>query len=49
MQGLTAEETAQKVDLTAYQRDFPQIRAPGAEVRGVRRLYEWMDEQASKK
>jgi cyclase len=47
-QGLSAEETAQKVDLTAHKADFPQIQGPGAEVRGVRRMYEWMDERAKK-
>jgi cyclase len=45
-QGLTAEQTAQKIDLTSHSVDFPQIKGPGAEVRGVRRLYEWMDERS---
>lgn len=45
-QGLTAEEAAQKVDLTTHKSDFPQIQGLGAEVRGVRRMYEWMDERA---
>ena len=45
-QGLSAEEAAQKVDLTSHNRDFPQIQGPGAEVRGVRRMYEWMDERS---
>ncbi len=44
-QGLSAEETAQKIDLTSHSGDFPQIKGPGAEVRGVRRFYEWMDER----
>ena len=44
--GLSAEEAAQKVDLTSHKRDFPQIQGPGAEVRGVRRMYEWMDEHS---
>ena len=44
-QGLSAEETAQKVDLTSHKTDFPQIQGPGAEIRGVRRMYEWMDER----
>jgi len=47
-QGLSAGESAQKVDLTSHKSDFPQIQAPGAEVRGVRRMYEWMDEKAKK-
>jgi glyoxylase-like metal-dependent hydrolase (beta-lactamase superfamily II) len=45
-QGLTAEQTAQKVDMTSHSGDFPQIKGPGAEIRGVRRMYEWMDEQS---
>lgn len=42
-QGLTAEQTAQKVDLTSHRKDFPQIQGPGVDVVGVRRMYEWMD------
>ena len=45
-QGLSAEQTAQKVDLTSHKGDFPQIQGPGAELRGIRRMYEWMDEHA---
>jgi cyclase len=45
-QGLSAEEAAQRVDLTSHKADFRQIQGPGAEVRGVRRMYEWMDERA---
>ena len=45
-QGLSAEQTAQKVDLTSHKSDFPQIQGPGADIRGVRRMYEWMDERA---
>jgi cyclase len=47
-QGLSAEEAAQKVDMTSHKADFPQIQGPGAEVRGVRRMYEWMDERAKR-
>jgi glyoxylase-like metal-dependent hydrolase (beta-lactamase superfamily II) len=47
-QGVTADEAAQKVDLTSHKADFPQITAPGAEVRGVRRMYQWMDESKKK-
>ena len=47
-QGLTADEAAQKVDLTSHKADFPQITGPGADVRGVRRMYQWMDERAKK-
>ena len=48
-QGLSADQTAQKVDLTSHKADFPQIQGPGADLRGVRRLYEWMDERAGGK
>jgi len=47
-QGLSAAETAQKVDLTSHKGDFPLIQGPGAELRGVRRMYEWMDEKAKR-
>ncbi len=42
-QGRTAEEAARLVDLTKYRDTFPQIQGPGADIRGVRRLYEWLD------
>jgi cyclase len=45
-QGLTPEQAAPKVDLTAHKGDFPQIQGTGAETRGVRRMYEWMDEKS---
>src|SRR5262245_39715872 len=47
-QGVTADAAAQRVDLTAYKSAFPQIQGRGAELRGVRRLYAWMDEQPKK-
>ena len=47
-QGLSADEAAQKVDLTSHKADFPQIQGPGADVRGVRRMYEWMDERRAR-
>ena len=43
-QGLTADQAAQKVDLRSHASAFPQITAVGADLRGVRRVYEWMDE-----
>ena len=45
-QGLSAEQTAQRVDLTSHKVEFPQIQGPGAELRGIRRMYEWMDGHA---
>src|SRR5438552_715177 len=44
-QGVPAETAARQVDLSAYKSSFPQIQGPGADLRGVRRLYEWMSEQ----
>jgi glyoxylase-like metal-dependent hydrolase (beta-lactamase superfamily II) len=45
-EGKTAEETARLVDLTKYRDTFPQIQGPGADIRGVRRFYAWVDEKA---
>jgi cyclase len=47
-QGLTADQAATRVDLTSHQKDFPQITGPGADIRGVRRIYAWMDERGKK-
>ena len=47
-QGMPADEAAQKVDLTSHKADFPQIAGPGADLRGVRRMYQWMDEREKK-
>ena len=44
-QGVPAEIAAQRVDFTAYKSSFPQIQGPGADIRAMRRLYEWMDEK----
>ena len=44
-QGVSPEVAAQRVDLTSHQKDFPEITGPGAEPRGIRRIYEWMDER----
>jgi cyclase len=43
-QGMTPEEAAKRVDLTSYKKDFPDIQGTGADLRGVRRIYQWMDE-----
>jgi len=45
-QGRSAEDTATQVNLTKYKETFPQIQGPGADLRGVRRLYEWLEERA---
>jgi cyclase len=44
-QGASPETAAQQVNLTAYKNWFPQIQGPGADLRGIRRLYQWMDEK----
>ncbi|HEY2846044.1 MAG TPA: MBL fold metallo-hydrolase [Bryobacteraceae bacterium] len=47
-QGATADQAALRVDLTSHSKDFPQITGPGADARGVRRIYAWMDERTRK-
>jgi len=44
-QGISAEDAAQRVDMTSHRGDFPSIQRPGADLRGVRRLYEWLNER----
>jgi glyoxylase-like metal-dependent hydrolase (beta-lactamase superfamily II) len=48
-QGLSAVDAAQKVDLSAYKSEFPSTARPGAELRSVRHIYEWLYEQEQKK
>ena len=43
--GVSAEDAAQRVDLTSHRTAFPSIQRPGADLRGMRRLYEWLDER----
>jgi glyoxylase-like metal-dependent hydrolase (beta-lactamase superfamily II) len=47
-QGVSADDAAKRVDLTSHAKYFPDIQGPGAEVRGIRRLYAWLDEQKRK-
>jgi cyclase len=47
-QGISADDAAKRVDLTAHAKDFPDIEGAGAEVRGIRRVYAWMDERGKK-
>jgi glyoxylase-like metal-dependent hydrolase (beta-lactamase superfamily II) len=47
-QGVSADDAAKRVDLRAHAKDFPDIEGVGAEVRGVRRIYAWMDENGRK-
>lgn len=48
-QGVSADDAAKRVDLAAHAKAFPQIQGPGADIRGVRRLYAWLDERSAKK
>jgi cyclase len=47
-QGVLAAEAAQRVDLSAYKAFFPNTARPGAELRGIRHIYEWLYEQEHK-
>lgn len=47
-QGVSPDEAAQRVNLTAHAKYFPQITGPGADLRGVRRVYAWLDERDKK-
>jgi glyoxylase-like metal-dependent hydrolase (beta-lactamase superfamily II) len=42
-QGLSAEDAAQKVDVTAYRDEFASIRGPGIDPAAVRRIYQLAD------
>jgi len=42
-QGLSAEQAAQKVDVTAYRNEFASIRGVGIDPAGVRRIYQLAD------
>ena len=48
-QGMTSVEAAQKVDLSAYKADLPTTARPGAELRGIRHIYEWLYDQEHRK
>jgi cyclase len=39
-QGLSVDEAAKRVDLTSHVADWPTLRAPGTDVRGVQRMYD---------
>ena len=43
--GVSAEDAAKQIDLTSHSKAFPQITGPGAELRGMRRLYVWLTER----
>ncbi|MEX0738315.1 MAG: MBL fold metallo-hydrolase [Pseudohongiella sp.] len=42
--GLSAEQAATDIDMTAHSGNYPQIRGPGADVRAIRRIYQLLDQ-----
>lgn len=42
--GLSAEQAAEQIDMTAHSSNYPQIGGPGADVRAIRRIYQLLDE-----
>jgi len=42
--GLSAEQAAEEIDMTAHSGNYPQIRGPGGDVRAIRRIYQLLDE-----
>jgi hypothetical protein len=44
-QGVSADDAARRVDMTSHNNEFFGIRGPGADLRGVRHLYEWLAEK----
>jgi hypothetical protein len=42
-QGLSAEQAAQKIDVTAYREELPSIRGVGIDAAAVRRIYQLAD------
>jgi cyclase len=48
-QGVAATEAAQRVDLSAYKAEFPSTARPGAELRSVRHIYEWLYDREHRK
>ena len=43
-QGVSADDAAKRIDMTSHAKDFAQIMGPGADPRGMRRLYAWIDD-----
>jgi cyclase len=42
-QGVPADEASKRIDLTSHKADFPNIQAPGVDVRFVTRIYDLLD------
>ncbi len=41
--GATADEVAEKIDLTIHSKNYPQITGPGAEILAVERIYQLLE------
>ncbi len=48
-QGVSAEQAAKRIALTAYAKSFPRIKGVGAPILDVKRLYSWLDERNQSK
>ena len=48
-EGLSAEEAAKRLDMTAHRAHYPQIRPDNTDVRAVVRIYERIDEQINER
>src|SRR5262249_28425832 len=46
-EGVSPDEAAKRVNLTAHAKDFPKITGLGAAIRGVGRMYAWLDEKGA--
>jgi glyoxylase-like metal-dependent hydrolase (beta-lactamase superfamily II) len=47
-QGVSADDAAKRIDMTAHKGNFPQITAAGVDPRAVNRIYQVLDERAKK-
>ena len=43
--GISAEEAATKIDLTAHKKNYPEITGPGVDKRAIQRIYQLLDER----
>jgi len=47
-QGVSVDDAAKRLDMTAYKKEFPDIAGPGVNILGARRLYQWLGEREKK-
>ena len=41
--GASADEVAEKIDLTEHKKNYPQITGPGADIRAINRIYQLLE------